>query len=108
MTKTRRELTPEFKREAVAPLASGARPLTPAELGVQPSMPRDWRAVQNGGAPRSRTVGSGAAPAAVAGQPGPSPADQAAEVARLRRASRGAVGEITKRARAAAAQPTPA
>lgn len=87
MTKTRREFTPEFKREAVALLASSGRPLTrvAAELGIQPSMLRNWRAVQNGGAPRSRIVGSGAGPAAVVVPAGPSPADQAAEMARLRR-----------------------
>jgi transposase len=87
MTKTRREFAPEFKREAVALLASSGRPLTrvAAELGIQPSMLRNWRAVQNGGAPRSRAAGSGAAPAAAAAPPGPSPADQAAEITRLRR-----------------------
>ncbi len=87
MTKTRREFAPEFEREAVALLVSSGRPPTrvAAELGIQPSMLRNWRAVQNGGAPRSRTVGLGAAPAAVAVPPGPSPADQAAEIARLRR-----------------------
>lgn len=87
MTKTRREFTPEFKREAVSLLASSGRPLTrvAAELGIQPSMPRNWRAPQNGGAPRSRTAGAGPAPVAAAAPAGPSPADQAAEVARLRR-----------------------
>ena len=42
MTKTRRDFTPEFKREAVALLQSGGRPLTrvAAELGIQPSMLR--------------------------------------------------------------------
>ncbi len=87
MTKTRREFAPEFKREAVALLVSSGRPLTrvAAELGIQPSMLRNWRAVQNGGAPRSRAVGSGAAPAATAIPPGLSPADQAPELARLRR-----------------------
>jgi len=87
MTKTRREFTPEFKREAVSLLASSGRPLTrvAAELGIQPSMLRNWRALQNGGAPRSRTAGAGPAPVAAAAPAGPSPADQAAEVARLRR-----------------------
>lgn len=87
MAKTRREFTPEFKREAVALLASSGRPLTriASELGIQPSMLRNWRALQNGGAPRSRTSSAGPVPAAAAVAAGPSPADQAAEVARLRR-----------------------
>lgn len=87
MTKTRREFTPEFKREAVALLASSGRPLTrvAAGLGIRPSMLRNWRALRNGGAPRSRTASAGPAPAAAAAPAGPSPADQAAEVARLRR-----------------------
>ena len=88
MTKTRREFTPEFKREAVELLRSSGRPLTrvAAELGIQPSMLRNWRTVRNGGAPRSRAAVAGAAPAPVAPVPAvSSPADQAAEVARLRR-----------------------
>ena len=84
MTKTRREFTPEFKREAVALLESSGRPLMQiaTELGISPSMLRNWRALAHGAAPRSRaaprdlTAGTGAAP---------SPADQAAEIARLRR-----------------------
>ena len=84
MTKKRREFTPEFKREAVALLESSGRPQMQiaAELGIQPSMLRNWRAVLNGGAPRSRTTAK-AAP--VAPSPIASPADQAAEIARLRR-----------------------
>lgn len=87
MTKTRREFTPEFEQEAVALLASGGRPLTrvAAELGIQPSMLRNWRALQDGGAPRPRAASAGPVPAAAAVPAGPSPADQAAEVARLRR-----------------------
>lgn len=88
MTKTRREFTPEFKREAVALLVSGGRRLTrvAAELGIQPSMLRNWRTLRNGGAPRSRAAGAGPVPTTAAAVPaGPSPADQAAEVARLRR-----------------------
>jgi hypothetical protein len=40
MGKTRREFTPEFKREAVALLQSSGRPQMQivAELGIQPSM----------------------------------------------------------------------
>jgi transposase len=84
MTQTRREFTPEFKREAVALLDSSGRPQMQiaAELGIQPSMLRNWRAGLNGGAPRSR-----AAPkiGPVSAAPTASPADQAAEIARLRR-----------------------
>src|SRR5918998_2684969 len=84
MTKTRREFTPEFKREAVALLESSGRPLMQiaTELGVSPSMLRNWRALAHGAAPRSRGTSSPApaGPASVT-----SPADQAAEIARLRR-----------------------
>ncbi len=63
---------------------SSGRPLMQiaTELGVSPSMLRNWRANARGASPRSRaaprdlTAGTGAAP---------SPADQAAEIARLRR-----------------------
>jgi transposase len=80
MTKTRRDFTLEFKREAVALLESSGRPLMQiaTELGITPSMLRNWRAVVNGGPPRSRP-GSPSTP------PMASPADQAAEIARLRR-----------------------
>ena len=46
--KTRREFTPEFKREAVALLQGSGRPLTQvaAGLGIQPSMLRHWRAAR--------------------------------------------------------------
>jgi transposase len=84
MAKTRREFTPEFKREAVALLDSSGRPQMQiaAELGIQPSMLRHWRAVLHGGAPRSRAASPAAAPGAA---PLAAPADQAAEIARLRR-----------------------
>ena len=83
MTKMRRDFTPEFKREAVALLESSGRPLMQiaTELGISPSMLRNWRAVVKGAAPRSR---SSKAPAPGA-SPMTSPADQAAEIARLRR-----------------------
>ena len=44
-TKTRREFTEEFKREAVGLLESSGRPLmrVAEELGIQPSMLRSWR-----------------------------------------------------------------
>src|SRR5918993_4046110 len=84
MTKMRREFTPEFKREAVALLDSSGRPLMQiaTELGVSPSMLRNWRAVVNGAAPRSKTGSRAPAPGA---SPMTSPADQAAEIAQLRR-----------------------
>jgi transposase len=50
MAKTRREFTPEFKREAVALLESSGRPQMQiaAELGIQPSMLRQWRSALMG------------------------------------------------------------
>ncbi|AMB44401.1 hypothetical protein Y590_05790 [Methylobacterium sp. AMS5] len=78
------EFTPEFKREAVALLESSGRPQTQiaAELGIQPSMLRQWRSALMGGSPPPRAERSpGAAPAS----PVASPSDQAAEIARLRR-----------------------
>jgi transposase len=82
MSKTRREFAPEFKREAVALLEGSGRPLTQvaAELGIQPSMLRAWRAVIRGEAPRSLTRAPGAGTAA-----GPSPADLASQNAKLKR-----------------------
>ena len=46
MPKTRREFSPEFKREAVALLESSGRPLmqVATEVGISPSMLRNWRA----------------------------------------------------------------
>ncbi|WP_147023519.1 transposase, partial [Microvirga aerophila] len=81
MTKTRREFTPEFKREAVALLVSSGRPTMQiaTELGISPSMLRNWRALAHGAAPRSRAAPM-PLPTGTA-----SPADQAAEIARLRR-----------------------
>jgi transposase len=83
MRTTKRTFTPEFKREAVALLESSGRPQMQiaAELGIQPSMLRAWRASLQGSPPR--VVGSGPTPAAAS--PLASPADQAAEIARLRR-----------------------
>jgi len=45
MGQSRRQFTDEFKREAVALLASSGRPLTQiaGELGIAPSMLRNWR-----------------------------------------------------------------
>ena len=80
MPKTRREFSPEFKREAVALLESSGRPLmqVATEVGISPSMLRNWRAAFRGGMARSR-----AATASVS--PMPSPADQSSEITRLRR-----------------------
>ena len=81
---TRREFTPQFKREAVAVLESSGRPQmqVAAELGIQPSMLLQWRATLNGASLRPRPAGStGASPP----NPVASPSDQAAEIARLRR-----------------------
>lgn len=84
MAKTRREFAPEFKREAVALLASSGRPQMhiAAELGIQPSMLRQWRTTLNEASPRPRPAGSAGTPPA---GPVASPSDQAAEIARLRR-----------------------
>lgn len=79
MPKTRREFSPEFKREAVALLESSGRPLmqVATEVGISPSMLRNWRAAVRGWAPRSRVT---------PGVPAmPSPADQASEITRLKR-----------------------
>ena len=80
MPRTRREFSPEFKREAVALLESSSRPLMQVanEVGISPSMLRNWRAVVRGGTARSgATVSTTSAM--------PSPADQASEITRLKR-----------------------
>ena len=79
MGQGRRQFTDEFKREAVALLASSGRPLTQiaAELGIAPSMLRNWRG-------RRAKCGAGVAPR----QAGAGPAFRpypAAEISRLRR-----------------------
>ncbi|MDP3410138.1 MAG: transposase [Bosea sp. (in: a-proteobacteria)] len=80
MPKPRREFSPEFKREAVALLESSGWPLmqVATEVGISPSVLRNWRAVIHGGPPRSRVATPGTSPL-------PTPADQAAEIARLKR-----------------------
>ena len=80
MTKTRREFSPEFKRETVALLESSGRPLmqVATEIGISPSMLRNWRALIHGGSARTRTTQASASAMA-------SPADQAAEITRLKR-----------------------
>jgi transposase len=80
MPKTRREFSPEFKREAVALLESSGRPLmqVATEVGISPSMLRNWRASVRGGTARLRTATPGVSQL-------PSPADQALEITRLKR-----------------------
>ena len=84
MTKTRRTFTDEFKHEAVALLESSGRPLmqVAGELGIQPSMLRSGRAAAHGTVPRTQ---AGAAASALAIPRVPSLAEQAAEIARLKR-----------------------
>ena len=83
MGKSKRTFTPEFKQEAIALLESSGRPQMhiAAELGIQPSMLRQWRAALVGLPPRS--VATVVTPASASLRT--SPSDQAAEVARLRR-----------------------
>ena len=80
MAKTRREFSPEFKREAVALLETSGRPLMQVamEVGISPSMLRTLRSLIRDGAARSR-------PAAPSIPLLPSPADQASEITRLKR-----------------------
>lgn len=80
----RREFSADFKREAVALLEGSDRPLTQVavELGIQPSMLRNWRAIQNGAEPASRAR-PGSPP--LTRPIGPSAADLASENAKLRR-----------------------
>ena len=81
MGQGRRQFTDEFKREAVALLASSGRPLTQiaAELGIAPSMLRNWRGRSGG-----RNGGSAWRPTTPGPPPMPAP-DPAAEISRLRR-----------------------
>ena len=75
-TKTRREFTDAFKREAVSLLQGSSRPLTQVatELGIQPSMLRAWR-----GRPLAATG------PAVPGAATAVPSIEQAEIRRLRR-----------------------
>src|ERR1700704_4659026 len=81
MGQSRRQFTDEFKREAVALLASSGRPLTQiaGELGVAPSMLRNWRDRSGG-----RNAGRALPPNPPAPPPHSAP-DPAAEISRLRR-----------------------
>ena len=80
MGQERRHFTDEFKMEAVALLASSGRPLIQiaSELGISPSMLRNWR---------TRSIGghAGSAPHPIAASASPSVPDPAAEISRLRR-----------------------
>ena len=76
----RHKVTDEFKREAVALLGSSGRPLSriASELGISPSMLRNWRNGSGG-----REAGSARHPIPAAA-PHSAP-DPAAEISRLRR-----------------------
>ena len=80
MGQERRHFTDEFKTEAIALLASSGRPLIQIanELGISPSMLRNWR---------HRSIGghAGSAPHPIAASTSPSVPDPAAEISRLRR-----------------------
>ena len=80
MGQGRRQFTDEFKREAVSLLASSGRPLLQIanELGISPSMLRNWRNGSEG-----RNAGSARHPIP-ASAPHSVP-DPASEIARLRR-----------------------
>ena len=79
MGQERRHFTDEFK-EAIALLASSGRPLIQitSELGISPSMLRNWR---------NRSAGrhAGSAPHPLVASAPPSVPDPAAEISRLRR-----------------------
>jgi transposase len=76
MGQGRRHFTDEFKQEAIALLVSSGRPLS--ELGISPSMLRNWRNGSGG-----RDAGSALRPIP-ASAPHSVP-DPAAEISRLRR-----------------------
>jgi transposase len=78
-TKTRRSFTDEFRREAVSLLEASGRPLTQVavELGIQPSMLRNWRDGRSGTHPPT--------PAGGAGRPAGTPSAEQAEIRRLQK-----------------------
>jgi transposase len=80
MGQERRHFTDEFKQEAIALLASSGRPLIQIarELGISPSMLRNWRNHREG-----RHAGSAPPPRPTSAAP--SASDAAAEISRLRR-----------------------
>ena len=73
---------PSSSERTVALLESSGRPLmqVATEVGISPSMLRNWRVLVRGGSARSRatTLSPGLSPL-------PSPADQASEITRLKR-----------------------
>ena len=78
---TKRRFTDEFKREAVALWETSGRPQTEVagELGIMPTMLRRWqRKLQEGGPSASPAAKPPVSLMA-------SPADQASEIAKLRR-----------------------
>ena len=77
-----RHFTDEFKREAVVLLQTSGRPLIQIarELGIQPSILRNWRKAVGGPAGASLPPKMQAMPAQ-AGNPG----EQSAEITRLKR-----------------------
>ena len=77
---TKRRFTDEFKREAVALWETSGRPqnAVAGDLGIMPTMLRRWQRKFEGGAPASPAAKPPVSPMA-------SPADQASEIARLRR-----------------------
>ncbi|MBF0562655.1 MAG: IS3 family transposase [Alphaproteobacteria bacterium] len=80
MNTTRRQFTDDFKREAVALLASSGRPLAhiAAELGIHASVLRNWRRRMGASAGTTqRPITQAAAPQRLA--------DPGAEIARLKR-----------------------
>src|ERR1700750_1946674 len=79
MVQSRGQYTDEFKREAVALLASSGRPLLQIanELGISPSMLRNWRNRGEG-----RNAGSALRPIPA---PAPHSPDSGLEISRLRR-----------------------
>jgi len=79
MGQGRRHFTDEFKQEAIALLVSSGRPLSQIanELGISPSMLRNWRNTSGG-----RDAGSALRPIPVS-TPHSVP-DPAAEISRLR------------------------
>jgi transposase len=81
---TKRQFTDEFKREAVALWQTSGRLQTEVarEIGIQPTMLRRWKEKidAGGGVPQAAVVAGSPRPATL-----PSPADQASEIARLKR-----------------------
>jgi transposase len=80
MGQERRHFTDEFKTEAIALLAGSGRPLVQiaGELGISPSMLRNWRNHQGG-----QHAGSAVPPRSASATS--SVPDPAAEISRLRR-----------------------